>query len=490
MRTYHLAIDIGASSGRHMLMHVDEDGMLHMEEVHRFKNGMKRIDRKKLLDPIDGGHEPMESQLCWDHEYLFHEILEGLKRCKELNKCPTTVGIDTWGVDFVLLDENKKVIGNTVAYRDQRTEGMMALVEAAIPTMELYERTGIYPASFNTIYQLLAVKRNHPEELAKAKYLLFTPDYFFFLLTGETMNEYTIASTSGLVEVASRQWDQGLLKRLGLPKSLFGQLNPPGVAMRRTSAVITAAIGYELDVVLTTSHDTASAVLAVPAEEEDYIFLSSGTWSLLGVETSDYNCSVEGFKAGFTNEGGYGGKYRYLRNIMGLWMIQEVQKELQREQGILYSFAELCKLAKSCSTNAIAYVEVNDTSFMAPESMITAIRMFCHNTGQRVPETPAELANVIYHSLAKCYKEAVEGVERITKKTYSRIHIVGGGSNARYLNELTEEYTGKKVYSGPSEATAIGNVLGQMLASGEIEQVEVGRKLVRDFIKSTNSELV
>ena len=474
---YHVAIDIGASSGRHMLIYIDEQEELNIEEIYRFKNGLHKVElQKKEI-------HKKEEVLCWDHDYLYEEILNGLSRCKEIGKCPSTVSIDTWGVDFVLLDDCKKIIGNTVSYRDHRTLGMIEAVEKIIGTKELYARTGIYPASFNTIYQLMSLKLHHPEELEKAQHLLMTPDYFSFRLTGKLINEYTIASTSALVDVATRQWDQALLDRLGLPKRLFGTLTPPAVAKLPVSAGVAAAIGFDVDLVVTTCHDTASAVLAVPAEEEDYIFLSSGTWSLLGVETVDYNCSQEGFEAGFTNEGGYGGTYRYLRNIMGLWMIQEVRKELLLSEEKEYTFEQLGDLAKECSSTAVAYVDVNDTSFMAPKSMIQAIKDYCSRTGQQVPNTPGELSNVIYHSLAKCYKEAVEGLERIQNKIYSCIHIVGGGSNASYLNELTKQYTGKKVYAGPSEATAIGNAIGQMLACGEIKNLREGRRLVSSYLK-------
>lgn len=487
---YHVAIDIGASSGRHMLVYVNLQGELKTEEIYRFKNGLHKkssgigfgVEERSAKEA--GMEAGMEAELCWDHDYLFEQILIGLKKCKDVGKCPRTVAIDTWGVDFVLLDKEKKVIGNTVSYRDHRTEGMIEAVEQLVDTKELYERTGICPASYNTIYQLMALKQSHPEELEMAQHLLMTPDYFTFLLTGEITNEYTIASTSSLVNVATRQWDQALIERLGLPKRLFGTLTPPAVAKRPVSPGIAAAIGYDVDVVVTTCHDTASAVLAVPAEKEDFIFLSSGTWSLLGVVSTEYNCTQEGFEAGFTNEGGYGDTYRYLRNIMGLWMIQEVQKELEKKEHRDYSFAQLCELAKKSSATAIALVDVNDASFMAPESMIQAIKEYCNKTKQQVPNTPGELANVIYHSLAKCYQEAVEGLEKIQNKNYSCIHIVGGGSNAVYLNELTAQYTGKRVYAGPSEATAIGNAIGQMLACGELKELAEGQRLVSNYLKT------
>lgn len=460
MKKYYLSIDIGASSGRHMLIGLEQGGHLTMEEIYRFTNGIQKKN----------------GSLCWDHTYLFKQILTGLKRCKELNKIPVTVGIDTWGVDFVLLDKAGEVVGNTVSYRDLRTMGMMKEVEKVISKERLYEITGIGQGEINTIYQLMAIKKQQPWLLSQAEHLLMTPDYFYYQLTGEFANEYTISSTSSLVNGKTKNWDLGLIEALGLPTSIFHDISMPGTITHPFSEKVSKEVGFQSEVVLSASHDTASAVLAVKAREKDFLYISSGTWSLLGIETDEFHGDEESRKAGFTNEGGVWGTYRYLKNIMGLWMIQQVRSELEDR----YSFAQLCQMANDVG-EPFAFVDVNDPCFMAPESMIGAIQTYCLDGKSKVPETPGEIANVIYHSLARYYKESIVNLEKLTKKTYDTIYIVGGGSNATYLNDLTAQYTGKKVVVGPSEATAIGNALTQMIAVGTVKDTSEARALVRSM---------
>lgn len=460
MKEYYLSIDIGASSGRHMLIGLEQGGLLTMEEIYRFTNGLKKKN----------------GSLCWDHTNLFQQILTGLKRCKELNKIPVTVGIDTWGVDFVLLDKEGEVVGNTVSYRDSRTKGMKEAVESVISKERLYEITGIGQGEINTIYQLMALKREEPELLSQAEHFLMTPDYFYYQLTDEFASEYTISSTSSLVNGKTRNWDFGLIKTLGLPTTIFHDISMAGTKTHPFSEKVSREVGYQSTVVLSASHDTASAVLAVKAREKDFLYISSGTWSLLGIETEEFRGDEESRQAGFTNEGGVWGTYRYLKNIMGLWMIQQVRSELEDK----YSFAQLCQMASDVG-DPFAFVDVNDPCFMAPENMIAAIQSYCRNQKSKVPETPGEIANVIYHSLAKYYKESIVNLEHLTKKTYDTIYIVGGGSNATYLNDLTAQYTGKKVVVGPSEATAIGNALTQMIAVGKVKDTRDARALVRSM---------
>jgi len=458
MTNYYLAIDIGASSGRHILAHL-ENGKLVLEEVHRFSNGMSEKN----------------GSLCWDYEVLFREILAGMKRCKELGKIPVSAGIDTWGVDFVLLDKNDQVIGDTVGYRDSRTTGMDEEVYKLIPEDKLYARTGIQKAIYNSIYQLMAIKVNHPEQLAQAETYLQVPDYFHWRLCGVKANEYSEATTAQLVNPHTRQWDLELIEQLGFPTKIFQTILMPGTVLGELTPEIQKKVGFSCKIILPPTHDTQSAVLAVPSNDPDTVFISSGTWSLMGVERMEADCSDVSKAHNFANEGGYNGRFCYLKNIMGLWMIQSVKKELA-QKGIELSFAELCEDASHQTIPSL--VPCNDDRFLAPKNMSAEVQAACRESGQPVPETAGELASVIYNSLAKCYADVIEELQEITGKTYRSISIVGGGSNAEYLNQLTAKYTGRTVYAGPTEATAIGNTVAQMLAVQELQSLEEARDCI------------
>ena len=457
MEKYYLAVDIGASSGRHMLASM-KDGKMQLEEVYRFPNGM---DNKN-------------GTLCWDVERLITEIKNGLKKCKEIGKIPVSMGIDTWGVDYVLLDKDDNILGDTVGYRDSRTEGMDEKVYEVIPQDDLYARTGIQKQIFNTIYQLMAVKQSHPEYLEQAETILMIPDYFNFLLTGVKKNEYTEATTGQLISPKTNDWDYELIDMLGYNSRMFLPVSMPGTVVGDFTEEVQKEVGFNCTVVLTATHDTGSAVLAVPTNDDDAVYISSGTWSLMGIERKEADCSMESMKANFTNEGGYDHRFRYLKNIMGLWMIQSVKKEFTED----LSFAEICEMASKETISSI--VDCNDDCFLAPKSMIEAVQKFCRDTDQQVPETVGEISSVIYNSLAKCYGDTVEEIEAITGKKYSTIYVVGGGSNAGYLNELTAKYTGRKVSAGPSEATAIGNIIVQMLHDGVFASLPEARTCVKE----------
>ena len=457
MEKYYLAVDIGASSGRHMLASM-KDGKMQLEEVYRFPNGM---DNKN-------------GTLCWDVDRLITEIKNGLKKCKEIGKIPVSMGIDTWGVDYVLLDKDDNILGDTVEYRDSRTEGMDEKVYEVIPQDDLYARTGIQKQIFNTIYQLMAVKQSHPEYLEQAETILMIPDYFNFLLTGVKMNEYTEATTGQLISPKTNDWDYELIDMLGYNSKMFRPVSMPGTVVGDFTEDVQKEVGFNCTVVLPATHDTGSAVLAVPTNDDDAVYISSGTWSLMGIERKEADCSMESMKANFTNEGGYDHRFRYLKNIMGLWMIQSVKKEFTED----LSFAEICEMASKETIPSI--VDCNDDCFLAPESMIEAVQKFCRDTDQPVPETVGEISSVIYNSLAKCYGDTVEEIEAITGKKYSTIYVVGGGSNAGYLNELTAKYTGRKVSAGPSEATAIGNIIVQMLHDGVFASLPEARTCVKE----------
>jgi len=459
MGAYYLAIDIGASSGRHILAHM-EGGKLILEEMHRFPNGLCDRDGEK----------------CWDYEALFNEIKTGLRKCKEAGKLPVSVGVDTWGVDFVLLDENDEVLGNTVGYRDDRTQGMDDEVYKIIPEEELYARTGIQKAIFNSIYQLMAVKKGHPEYLEAAKTFLMVPDYFHYLLSGVKSNEYTEATTGQMVNPETKEWDLELIERLGYPTEIFQKISVPGTVIGDLRPALQEEVGFNCKVVLPATHDTGSAVLAVPSNNPDTVYISSGTWSLMGVERMEADCSPESKKHNFTNEGGYQYRFRYLKNIMGLWMIQSVKKEMKEEKGLDWSYGEICEDASRQIISSL--VDCNDDRFLAPDSMIQEIQKACRESGQQIPESYGEIASVIYNSLAKCYGDTISEIQEMTGKTYDSISVVGGGSNAEYLNVLTAEYTGRTVYAGPTEATAIGNIMVQMMANGELENLNTARDCV------------
>ena len=457
MTEYYLAVDIGASSGRHILGHM-EQGRMVMEEMHRFYNGLTVKD----------------GEACWDLEQLFEEIKTGLKKCREAGKIPVSMGIDTWAVDFVLLDDTDKVLGNAVGYRDKRTEGTDRLVYEVLPEQELYGRTGIQKQIFNTIYQLMAVKKKHPECLEKASAMLLVPDYFQFLLTGRKASEYTNATTTQLVSPKTKDWDFELIEMLGYPRRIFQPVVKPGTVLGNFTEEIQREVGFDCQVILPATHDTGSAVLAVPSNEDKTLYISSGTWSLMGVERKEADCSEKSRGLNFTNEGGYDHRFRYLKNIMGLWMIQSLKKELQDA----YSFAGLCEMASGETISSL--VDCNDSRFLAPESMIKAVQEYCEETGQQIPKTPGQLACVIYRSLAQCYGKTVREIEEMTGMHYKKLHVVGGGANAGYLNRLTAASTGKTVLAGPTEATAIGNLMVQMMAKGVLADLKAARQCVYD----------
>ena len=462
MKTF-LAVDIGASSGRHIVSWMEE-GKIKMQEIYRFDNGMKRANKD--------GH------LCWDTDRLFQEILNGMKKCKEEGFIPVSMGIDTWGVDFVLLDQNDKQIGESVAYRDDRTVGMDQTTAQYISERNLYERTGIQKQNFNTIYQLMAIKEQAPKMLEEAETMLLIPDYFHFLLTGKKCTEYTNATTGQLVNVLTGDWDDVLIETLGFPKKIFQKLEKPGTALGNLKPEIQKSVGYDCKVVLPATHDTGSAVMAVPTTEEGALYISSGTWSLMGTELKSAQCSEESQKLNFTNEGGYADTYRFLKNIMGLWMIQSLRHEYDDQ----YSFAELCSMAEEEKAFP-SRVDVNADCFLAPESMKEAVKAWCQNSEQEIPETVGQQAAVIYQSLAECYGKTIREIEQLTGKNYDAVHIIGGGSNADYLNQLTADCTGKKVTAGPGEATAIGNILAQMIEDGVFKNIKQARECVKNSFK-------
>ncbi len=458
MHTHYLAIDIGASSGRHILGWL-ENGRIRLLEVYRFKNAM--VEKN--------------GRLCWDLERLYEEVVTGLRHCADLQITPASVGIDTWGVDYVLLDEFDQMLGDAVAYRDGRTQGMDAEVKKRLSESELYAHTGIQKMQFNTIYQLMAQKLAEPKMLERAASFLMIPEYLNFRLTGAKMNEYTNATTTQLVNAANMTWDRQLMETLGLPTEIFGPLYRPGTFVGYLMPELKNKLGFTTEVVLPATHDTASAVMAVPAEDDDAIYISSGTWSLMGVERSAPDCCEMSRQSNFTNEGGYDYRFRYLKNIMGLWMVQSLRDEFPQK----YTFVQMEQMAH-LRLDFSSLVDVNDPSFLAPVSMAHAIRAFCLKTEQPIPETESELLACTYRSLADYYAQTANEIDALTEKTHPTIYIIGGGSQDVLLNHLTARASGRTVYAGPAEATAIGNILAQMLRAGLFEDLAQARLAVRE----------
>ena len=451
---YYLAIDIGASSGRHILAHL-ENGKMITEEIYRFQNGPEELT----------GYDN-ELHLKWTHERLFSEILNGLKKAKEIGKIPYSVGIDTWGVDYALLDENDEAIGGTYCYRDKRTEKTIPQVHKILPLETLFARTGIAFASFNTIYQLLDDVQTG--RMAKAKSFLMLPDYFHFRLTGVKKQEYTNATTTGMVNATTHQWDEEIIQKLGYKKELFGELSQPGTEVGEFSDEVAAIVGYKAKVVLPATHDTGSAVLAAPLKGKTP-YISSGTWSLLGVEQDTAHTSKSALDAGYSNEGSVKNTFRLQINIMGLWMIQQVRHELDDA----YSFPQLADMARANPVDD--EINVNDQKFLAPESMIDAIN---ESVGRKL--SVGEMAYVIYNNLARYYHSSLQALEGVTGEKYQTLNIIGGGSKNALLNELTAKYTGKQIITGPAEGTAIGNLMMQMVGCGEIASVKEGREIIKN----------
>ena len=447
--TYYLAIDIGASSGRHILGYI-ENGKLHLEEIHRFENYITN----------------QNGTLVWDIEHLVSEVKKGIAKCKEIGKIPCTVAIDTWGVDYVLLDESKQEILPAVSYRDSRTNRVINKVESIISAEELYLKTGIQKQNFNTIYQLYADKLSG--RLEDAKHFLMIPAYLSYKLTGIIKNEYTNATTTGMVNADTKQWDYEIIDKLSLPKHLFGTLDTPCTVIGNFTKEMQDYAGFDSTVIFAPSHDTASAVCACPIDDNS-VYISSGTWSLIGVESLNPIVNEKSMAANFANEGGIDYRFRFLKNYMGMWLFQNVKKNLNNE----FSYDDMMRLAMQ--SKRFEMLDTNAPDFLAPENMINAIRSYLKNES-----IPIEVViNSVYHSLAQSYKNAIDEIEKLAGKTIDNIFIVGGGSKDTYLNKLTAQYTGKKVVTGLSEATATGNLLSQIMFDKKISLAQA-RELVRN----------
>ena len=443
----YIAADFGAGSGRVIVGTPSAEG-IQLEEIHRFENNQKMID----------GH------LRWDFNALFNELKTGLKKAfAKYGDEIESIGIDTWGVDYGLLDKDGKLISTPVCYRDDRTKGMLELAFQKLPKEEFFQHAANQFMEINTAFQLLsATVETSPcgvSELQRAEKLLFMPDLFNYFLTGKCYNEFTISSTSQLLNSLTHQWDDVIFDRLGLPKRLMQEIVYPGTVIGRLTDELAEELGGNANVVAVGSHDTASAVASISDASEDWAFISSGTWSLMGTPTKEPIISQEAFDAAFTNEGMTDGRIRFLKNITGLWLIQQLVKEWEQD-GYKCDYSELVKEAEQSSFNSS--FDVDDSSFMNPEKMSEAIVSYLKERNEDIPVTKGDFMRCICISLAKKYAEVKAQMERCTNKKINKIYIVGGGSRNQLLNRLTAEFTGCEVVRGEVEATAMGNILVQL----------------------------
>ena len=458
-----LAIDLGASSGRGIVGSFDGK-TLSINENHRFPN-----------EPVN-----TNGNFNWDILRIFHEIKASISKCAlSEDKDIKSIGIDTWGVDYGYIDKNGALMANPYHYRDARTDNIQPYAFKTVPFEKLYGITGIQTMNFNTIYQLAADLRDRPYIVENAERLLFTPDLLNYFLTGEKLTEYTIASTGAVLDAKSRAISKELLNSFGIKESLFSKVVMPGNKVGKlTSGLISELGNIQADVVNIAAHDTASAVIAVPAcKGDDFVYISSGTWSLMGVEADEPVINDLSLKYNFTNEGGAGGKIRFLKNIMGLWLEQESRRQWKRE-GTSYTFDELTELALASKPFA-CFIDPNNVLFSPAGDMPGRIREFCKLTDQYVPQTVGEIVRCIFESLALCYRQTIETIEDITGKKYSSINIVGGGTKEAVLCQWAADASNRVVHAGPVEATAIGNISMQAIAAGEIKDIWEARDIIR-----------
>ena len=440
----YLAVDIGASSGRHIVAWLEE-GIIRTREVYRFPNGATERS----------GH------LCWDAKALAEHVMAGLRAAHDQGLDPVSVGIDTWGVDFALLDAEGQLVGDMVAYRDSRTEGMDTRLEKTMPFADMYRLCGIARQPFNTVYQLMAVVREHPEYRDRVKDFLLVPEYLSYCLTGRRAHEWTNVSTTALGDAQTRAFSREIIRAANLPEGWFETpIVQPGTRLGPLLPDIARRVGFDAEVILPATHDTGSAYMAVPARDEHAAFLSSGTWSLLGTELRAPVTDARALRSGFTNEGGYDGTIRFLKNIMGMWMLQCIH----RETGKAHSFAEMADMA--AASDYPAWVDAADNRFLAPASMLEEVRAALREQGAPEPRGLADILRAVTVGLAVCYRDAIGEMSEITGKTFTSVNIVGGGSQNVVLNQLTADLTGLPVYAGPTEGTALGNLAAQMIADG------------------------
>lgn len=460
-----IAVDLGANSGRVVVARFIGDE-LEIEELHRFSNG-----------PIT-----VHGRLYWDVLRMFEEIKESLRKyANKYDEEPISIGIDTWGVDYGLFDKNGRLLRNPVHYRDSRTNGMMDETFEVVSREEIFEETGIQFMELNTLYQLFAQKQENPEALESADSLLMMSDIFNYFLTGEMASEFSLATTSQLYDPVDKEWASKLFDDLGFPQGLMQDVVEPGTKIGKLTEEVAEDVGLgEVPVIAPASHDTASAVVAIPAKGDDWAFISSGTWSLMGKEIEDPVINDDVLDANFTNEGGVEGTYRFLRNLTGLWIIQECKREWEME-GEDYSYSELTDMARQAEP-FVSIIDTDYQDFLSPGDMPAKIKDFCNRTDQNPPETKGQIVRVVLESLALNYRYIVDILESLLDEDIETVHIVGGGVRNQLLSQFSADAMDREVITRPAEGTAIGNALIQAIELGEIDSLKEGRRLVRDSI--------
>lgn len=466
-KNHFLAFDLGASSGR-AILGVLQDGKLELLEVHRFKNKMTRI----------------HGSYYWNIYSLFEELKTGLKKCiTEFNIQPNSIGIDTWGVDYSLVSKSGQLIGLPFAYRDHRTDSAMDNFFKVLSKKETYLLSGIQFMQFNTLFQLFASAKEKYSRLNIAESLLFTPDTLNYLFTGKRKNEYTIASTSQLLKPGKPEWEFELFKAAGISEDLVEEIVQPGTEIGKLLPEICEETGcQDISCIAVASHDTASAIASVPAEGENWAYLSSGTWSLLGIESRVPVVSEKTLEMNFTNEGGVDGTTRLLKNIMGMWLIQECKRIWDEEEEL--DWQEIVDLSNEVEPFKFL-INPDNYTFLNPGNMPLAIQDYCRNTNQSVPETKGEIARCIYDSLVLKYKFTIKQIECVTNSPIHKLHIIGGGANNKIMNQLIADALGISVLAGPTEATAIGNIMMQAKALGIVNSLSEIRKVIKNSFEVT-----
>ena len=463
----YLSLDMGAESGR--LVAVDIGQEISTTEIFRFPT------------PVTTDHL---GRRCWDFKKIMDSILQGLKVAATQGPF-VSIGVDTWGLDFGLLNQEMKLIGNPVSHRDHRTDGYLKITADRVGLERLHNETGSQLLEINSIYQLVAMQDKTPDELKEAHLLLMMPDLVLYELTGQTGTEYTIASTTGIFDVFRNDWNFNLASDLGIPTNIFGKVEPAGTIRGKIKDSIVKSTGITpLTCIASASHDTASAVVATPFSQPGSAFISSGTWSLLGVELNKFLANEITLSHRLTNEGGYEGTNRLLRNVMGLWLIQEVRRDLEA-QGTKLTYAELVELAQAESNPWRTLIYVDAPIFVHAGEMIARIKKFAAQTNQPIPETPGELAQTVFASLALQYGLTSDILENLSGTPMKQINIVGGGSQNLHLSQLTADISKREVVTGPIEATAMGNAIVQAISNGELKDL----KSARDLVKSSNLNL-
>ena len=454
-----LAFDFGASSGRAILGIFDGE-RIELQEVHRFSN-----------DPVK-----INGTVYWDVQRLFFEIKQGILKAKEAGGFDS-IGIDTWGVDFGLLRKDGTLVENPVHYRDARNDGMVEKATEYMSKERMYDITGIQFMDFNTIFQLLSLKENRPYILDEADTLLFMPDLLNYMLSGVKSTEFSIATTSQMVDLKTNDWSEEILNTFGIKKELLTDIAPTGAVIGQLSDEICEELGVpKADIVSVAAHDTQSAITATPCEYDDFAFISCGTWSLFGTEVKEPIINEASKKLNVTNEGGYDYTTAFLKNICGLWLIQESRRQWIRE-GKEYSYAELEKLALECEPFK-CFIDPDAPEFAPMGNLPRRVKEYCEKTGQYVPQTVGEIIRCIYESLALKYRYTFDGIKECTGKSYDRIHVMGGGTKDKLLLQMTAQSCNVNVYGGPIEATALGNVAIQLMSTGAIKNIKQARKII------------